>query len=173
MSQLATIREFNSWWRRRNNRLAQSLKVKANGKRTWNEKLADGVTNASGNIYFLSANIGWFLLWIAVNLNLIPGVEAFDPYPFGMLTTMVSLEAIVLAIFVLMSQNRQSRINDLREEMDVQVDMIAEQELTKALELLVKLAKKNGIETEGDEVLTEMLKPVDTDKLEERLNKEI
>jgi uncharacterized membrane protein len=173
MSQLETIKEFNSWWKLRNSSVVQSLKAREDRKRTVDQRLSDAITKGFGNIYFLIGNLVWFSGWLILNLGFVKGVEPFDPYPFGMLTTIVSLEAIILAIFVLMTQNREARVNDLREEVDLHVDLVTEQEITKALDLLVKLLRKNGVNTENDEVLTQMLKPVDSDKLEEVLDKQV
>jgi uncharacterized membrane protein len=66
------------------------------------------MTNTLGSIWFLSLKVIWFITWILVNIGAIPGVSSFDPFPLVLLTTVVSLEAIILAIFVLISQNRAS-----------------------------------------------------------------
>jgi uncharacterized membrane protein len=122
---------------------------------------------------FLSLNVVWFIIWIVINVGLIPGLEPFDPFPFSFLTMVVSLEAIALAIIVLMSQNRAAKIADLREEVDLQVNKITEKELTKLLEIAAMLAEKEGIDLSQDEVLQKMLKRTDTKKLEAALEKEI
>jgi uncharacterized membrane protein len=83
------------------------------------------------------------------------------------------LEAIILAIIVLISQNRAARIADLREEVALQVEEISEQEVTKLLELMVQLLEKHGIDTSQDEELREMLEPTDTEKLAEVLEDEV
>src|SRR5687768_14503665 len=79
-------------------RLARSLKAEFDSRRTLLERIADYLTATFGTMTFLVINIVWFAIWIPVNLGLIPGIEPFDPYPFGFLTMTVSLEAIVLAI---------------------------------------------------------------------------
>src|SRR5258706_16450649 len=94
----------------------QSFEVKANAKRTFAEKLADTMTARFGSMTFLAINAIWFGSWIVINTGLIPFVTLFDPFPFGLLTMVVSLEAIFLAIIVLISQNRAAKIDDLREE---------------------------------------------------------
>src|SRR5688572_13407450 len=90
-----------------------SIKAKANAKRTILERTADVITSSLGSNTFLLFNILLFTSWILINTGRIKGVEIFDPFPFSLLTTMVSLEAIVLAIIVLISQNRNSRVDDL------------------------------------------------------------
>lgn len=154
-------------------RIIKSLKAKADAKRTASEKVADWMTQTFGSVRFLAINAIWFFLWIVVNVNLIPGVPPFDPYPFGLLTMAVSLEAIILAIFVLISQNRASEINELREEIDLQMDIITEQELTKMMELTSKIAEKNRIDLSGDKVLKRMLRPTNLSLIEQVLEKQI
>ncbi|MEX0616417.1 MAG: DUF1003 domain-containing protein [Candidatus Woykebacteria bacterium] len=154
-------------------RIIKSFQAKADAKRSFAEKVADYMTTTFGSIRFLTVNVIWFVTWILINTNLIPGVKPFDPFPFGLLTTVVSLEAIILAIFVLISQNRESKINDLREEVGLQLDIITEQEITKLLEMVAKLMNKDGIDTESDELLKEMLSPTDTNRLEKSLEKQV
>lgn len=154
-------------------RLLRSIKGKADDRRKFSERIADTLTAAFGSMAFLVLNVIWFIVWIVINVGLIPGVEPFDPFPFGFLTMVVSLEAIALAIIVLMSQNRASKIADLREEVDLQVNILTEKELTKLLQLVVQLAEKEGIDLSRDHALQEMLRPSDTDKFEKDMEKEV
>lgn len=154
-------------------RIIRSLKAKANAKRSFSEKLADGMTSFFGSIPFLMANAIWFVIWISINLGFIPVILPFDPFPFGLLTMTVSLEAIVLATIVLISQNRAAKVDDLREEIDLQVDMITEEELTKLMEIVILIAKKNNIDLSKDQELIEMLKPLEEDKIQKKLEKQI
>jgi uncharacterized membrane protein len=125
------------------------------------DRLADRVTALCGDIRFFAANFVWFAVWIV--LNEIPATR-FDPYPYGMLTTAVSLEAIFLAIFVLISQNRQALQSDKRAKVDLQVNLIAEQEVTKAISLLVDIQKRLGAHL-ADEETREMQKPTRVSEL--------
>lgn len=154
-------------------RIIRSLKAKADAKRTLAEKIADWMTTSFGSVPFLLGNIGVFLLWISLNTGAVPGIYPFDPFPFGLLTTAVSLEAIVLAIIVLISQNRAAKIDDLREETDLQVDVITEQELTKLMELVVRLLEKQGISVSEDNVLQSMLQPTSLEKIERSLSRQV
>lgn len=154
-------------------RMIKSMKTKADAKRTISEKIADGIAKYSGSLTFLAFNIIWFLFWILINLGVIPGVKAFDPYPFGLLTMIVSLEAIILATFVLIAQNRQDQVDDLREEVDLQVDIITEQELTKLLRILTIFLEKNGFDFKNDKELESMLKVTNMEKIETALEKQI
>lgn len=156
-----------------NRQLVQSLKAKTDAKRTLSAKIADALTQGSGSMTFFILNFVWFAVWIVINTGMIPGIPVFDPFPFGLLTMIVSLEAIGLAIVVLISQNRAAHIADLREEIDLRMDMIAEEEITKLLCIVVKLAEKHGIDLSGDEDLQAMLEPTNTDEIEEILEKEI
>jgi len=153
--------------------IVRSLKAKANAKRTPSEKMADWMTAAFGSFAFLVINVLWFSAWIIINVGLIPGVTPFDPFPFGFLTMIVSLEAIILAIFVLISQNREAKIAELREETDLQVDIITEQELTKLLEMMSLLLQKQGVDISTDADLQFMLKPTDVDRLEQTLEQQV
>lgn len=153
--------------------LLRALKAKADAKRSFAEKVADYMTKIFGSIGFFSINLLIFAWWITANIGWIPGVKIFDPFPFGLLTMAVSLEAIFLAIIVLISQNRAGKIADLREEIDLHIDIIGEQETTKVLELLNKICKKEGIDLSRDRALREMLRPIDMEKIENVLETQI
>lgn len=154
-------------------RVIKSFEAKARVNRTPAEKIADTMTNSFGSMGFLISNVVWFSLWMLINTNRIPGVAPFDPFPFGLLTTMVSLEAIFLAIIVLLSQNRASRIDDLRQEVDLQINTLAEEEITKIIELQMLLLQKNGIDVSHDLEIQQMLKPTDTERIEKSLEKQL
>jgi uncharacterized membrane protein len=150
-----------------------SMKVKADAKRTRSEKLADWMTSHFGSIGFLTLNVGWFVLWLLVNGGLVPAFKPFDPFPFSLLTMIVSLEAIILSVFVMISQNRAAKIDELREEVDLQVDIITEAEMTKLLVMMKLLLEKNGIDISDDPELTGMLKPTNPEEIEEALEEEV
>ena len=154
-------------------RIIRSLKAKSDARRNSAEIVADWMTNTLGSIWFLALNILWFCTWILVNIGAIPGLSIFDPFPFGLLTMIVSLEAIILAIFVLISQNRASQVDDLREEIDLQVDIITEQELTKLIHMTSILMEKNGIDLRKDTELQTMIKPTNMNRIEKILEKQI
>jgi uncharacterized membrane protein len=152
-------------------KVIKSFKAKADAKRTMAEKFADTLTTKFGTVSFLFINAVWFTVWIIINKGLTP-LSIFDPFPFGLLTMIVSLEAIFLAIIVLISQNREARIAELREEIELQISTLAEGETTKLISLMVILLKKQGIVI-NDSELSFMLKPTDTAKLERDLEKEL
>ena len=94
------------------------------------EQLGDGIASAAASGPVLLFHVMWFSLWISTNMGMIPGIAPFDPFPFPFLTMTVSLEAIFLALFVLASQNRLARQSDKRSHLDLQIDLLAEREMT-------------------------------------------
>jgi uncharacterized membrane protein len=146
--------------------------AKHDARRTHAEVIADKVTQFTGTVAFLVINAVWFFTWIVINLNLFPSIKAFDPFPFALLTMIVSLEAIFLSIFVLISQNRDAKIADLRQEIDLQINMIAEEEITKIMQMLAAIYKKVERKEERDPEILEMMKPLNIDEIEKRLETE-
>lgn len=114
------------------NRLRQMATRNANEematKVTALERITDAIAAFSGSLAFLALHGIWFLVWIG--LNTIPGLAAFDPFPFGLLTMCVSLEAIFLSVIVLLSQNRQSVKDRIRADVDYEVNLKAELEVS-------------------------------------------
>ena len=98
-----------------------------------------------GTASFVVAHAIIVALWVVINVGLIPGLAPFDGYPFNMLATAFSVEAVLLVAFVLMKQNRMSTIADRRAHLDLQVNLLTEREASKAIELLRKLCEKHGI----------------------------
>jgi uncharacterized membrane protein len=131
------------------------LRKKAEDQRTFQERLADVITEFSGRMAFAFFHIVWFGIWIVVNLGFL-GIKPFDPYPFGLLTMVVSLEAIFLATFVLITQNRLSAEADRREDLDLQMDLLTEHELTRVLKMLDAIQDKLGIENDTDHELLDL-----------------
>ena len=119
------------------------------------DRVADVITTWSGSMLFAYVHVAWFGLWIVVNLHLTP-VPAFDKYPFGLLTMIVSLEAIFLSTFVLFSQNRQAEVDAQRNDLDLQVDLLAEYELTRVLALVDAIADKLGLDVSKDPELDDL-----------------
>ncbi len=154
-------------------KIFHSMKAKANAKRTLVERMADWMTSNFGSVYFLFFNLFVFIIWILININQIKGITPFDPFPFNLLTTFVSLEAIVLAIFVLISQNRNSKVDDWREETNLQINIIAEKEITKVMKMLVILLERNEVDISQDPELKKLLKPISEEEIEKRLEEEI
>lgn len=153
--------------------IIQSFEAKELKKRPYIIKVADHLTTFFGSIWFLSFNIFLFAFWIIVNLGYISGIIVFDPFPFFFLTTGVSLEAIILTIIVLVSQQRQSQVGKIREELSMQIDIIAEREITKSLIILKRIAEKQGIKLDDDKELNEMLKGIEVSYIERKLEEQL
>jgi uncharacterized membrane protein len=162
--------------RRRNrtvaNRAFGAIKAQHAAERTVVEAVADGLNSLASSTPFLLLHVAWFLVWIPWNLGWF-GLAPFDPFPFGLLTMIVSLEAIFLSIFVLMSQKRESAIAELREELMLQVNLRMEEEVTKTLQLVAGLYTRLGHVVAEDEELGDMLRPLDVNTIERELTHEI
>jgi uncharacterized membrane protein len=109
------------------------------------ERIADAVGNFSGSVTFVLIHAIAYALWILINLRLLPVLPAFDPFPFMLLSMVVSLEAIFLSAFVLMKQNRMSRRADSRAHLDLQINLLAEREMTMVLQMLHTIGTRVGI----------------------------
>mgnify|MGYP000580749416 CR=1 FL=1 len=128
-----------------------SLEKRAVLNHTLGERIASDVTRWAGSMLFIIVHVVWFTLWIFGNTSWLPGVPPWDPFPFSFLTLVVSLEAIFLSLLVLMTQNRLTRDADKRAQLDLQINMLAEQESTATLRLLKKICEHLKIDTEADE----------------------
>jgi uncharacterized membrane protein len=118
-------------------------------RRTLTELASDIITKLVGNVGFLIAQLLLIFGWTLVNLHLIPGLKAFDPFPFGVLALVVSSESVFLTIFVLISQSRMARQSERRSHLDLQVGMLSEQELTTMLQMLQKLCQHMGVNVDS------------------------
>lgn len=127
------------------------LEKKSAQRHTRGERIAEMTTRVAGGVAFIVLHVVWFTLWICANVGLIPGVTPWDPFPFSFLTLVVSLEAIFLSLLVLMSQNRLTRDADKRAQLDLQINMLAEQESTATLRMLEKICTHLGVNFEADE----------------------
>jgi len=114
-------------------------------RRTVVERIGDAIGSFAGSMRFVVLHIGIFAVWFLINTRGIPGIPVFDPYPFILLNMAVSVEAVLLSTFVLMKQNRESRRADRRGELNLQVDLLAEKEATKMLQLLQLICENMGI----------------------------
>ncbi len=119
---------------RDSNRIVQERTIRnpndeMTGPTHWGEKLSDFLTMIAGDIRFVYFSLIWFSVWIVWNINIIPGLVAFDPFPFGLLTMVVSLEAIFLSLFVLISQNRQASRDKVRNDIEYEVNVRAGEEI--------------------------------------------
>ena len=150
----------------------RAIKAQHSGEQTKMQVLAEWLTTLASGTGFFVFHVIAFALWLIWNSGLLP-LPAFDPFPFGLLTMIVSLEAIFLSIFVLMSQGRESRIAELREELTLQVNLRIEEEITKTLHLVAGLYTRLGFTMGHDPDLKEMLQPLDPRKMEAEVTEQI
>ena len=135
------------------------------------EQISDWIACTAGSGPVLVLHVVWFGAWVAVNVGVIGGVRPFDPFPFPFLTMTVSLEAIFLALFVLASQNRLARQTDKRSHLDLQIDLLAEREMTAVLQLLQDIARHLDVQTTvTPEQLRDLMKKTDLRRLTNRMD---
>jgi uncharacterized membrane protein len=150
----------------------RAIKAQHASNRSKMEVIADRMSGFASSTPFLVIHAFVFVGWIYWNLPF-SGMKRFDPYPYGMLTTIVSLEAIFLSIFVLMTQSRESKIGELREELTLQVNLRMEEEITKTLHLVAGLYSRLGLVLADDPELKAMLEPLDPKRMESDLAEQI
>lgn len=108
-------------------------------------RVADAITHFTGSMHFIYLHLLLFGGWIVVNLGWVPGVLRFDP-SFVVLAMVASVEAIFLSTFVLISQNRMADAADRRADLDLQINLLAEHEITRLATLIAAMAEKLGVE---------------------------
>ena len=139
----------------RNIRTISYLRLQASRARGLQERLADAITTFSGRMIFVYVHIVWFGLWILLNTGRL-SVPTFDPFPYGLLTMVVSLEAIFLSTFVLISQNRLSAEAESRANLSLQIGLLTEHEVTRVLQMLDAIQDKLGIDNDEDSELADL-----------------
>jgi uncharacterized membrane protein len=135
------------------------------------DHIAATITRHAGSGLSVVLHAVWFLLWTLVNIGALKGIEPFDPFPFSLLTTVVSLEAIFLTLFVLVAQNRMSHEADKRAELDLQINLLAEKETTMILRILNDISKTLGVKGSASRELSGLLKETRLDEISEKLEK--
>ena len=133
---------------RRNVERIRSMERWSKRNRTWADRVAELVARFCGHMGFVWVHAVLFAVWIG--WNTLPSLPRFDPYPFTFLTLCVSLEAIFLSSFILIAQNYEMRLTERRTQLDLQINLLAEQENTKILVLLQAMARKMGALEEDD-----------------------
>jgi uncharacterized membrane protein len=140
------------------------MRMKAASERSREERAADSITAFSGRMLFIYINAAFFAGWFLLNTGRF-GLRPFDPYPYGLLTMIVSLEAIFLSTFVLISQNRMSEQAEHRADLDLHIDLLTEYELTRVLQMLDAIHDKLGIAEGQDDELVELEKETDPEQV--------
>jgi uncharacterized membrane protein len=142
--------------------------------RSRTERVSEWITSNAGRGPVLLAHLVWFVGWTAVNFNAVPWIHPFDRFPFPLLTMMVSLEAIFLALFVLSSQNRLATQADKRGHLDLQINLLAEREMTAVLGLLQDIAEHLGVaHTAGGPRIDELAQETNVHELASKLDEEL
>src|SRR5438552_5933264 len=141
----------------RNIRMIEKQRDREEATATREERVADAITRFTGSMRFVYVHLVLFGAWIAINLGVVPEVPQFDP-TFVILAMAASVEAIFLSTFILISQNRMTAAADKRADLDLQINLLAEHELTKLVTLMSALADRMGVETEIDPAVVEELK---------------
>ena len=140
-------------------------------KRSPADRMADAITRFCGSMAFIYVHLAWFGGWILWHfVPRLPQALRFDPYPFQFLTFVVSLEAIFLSTFILISQNRQSRIAELRNHLDLQINLLSEQENSKVLAMLEALLQYHGL-VQPDPEVASLAEATAPDMLVEQIEK--
>jgi uncharacterized membrane protein len=136
--------------------------------RNLSDRLADAITRFTGSMRFVVIHLLLFGAWIIINLGWIPGAPRFDP-SFVVLAMVASVEAIFLSTFVLISQNRMSALAEKRAELDLQISLLAEHEITRLIKLSRAIAAKMGIPEAGNPELHELVQDVAPEKVLDRM----
>lgn len=145
------------------------LDESARARRTVMDRGVDTITAFCGSLTFVWAHLLWFSLWIAYNLGF--GAVSFDLYPFSLLTLIVSLEAIFLSTFILISQNRDLKLSERRSQLDLHINLLAEQENTKMLTMLQRIADKIGADVNQDPDIEVLQQATQPEKLVEQIER--
>jgi uncharacterized membrane protein len=149
------------------------LEHEALARRTAAETFSDLVVSQGGRPWVIASHALWFTAWMLWNSGRLPGIRTFDPYPYMGLTTIVSLEAIFLSLFILVSQNRANRRADERAHLDLQINLMAEREATKMLRLLRGLCAYHGLAEAKDSEVDEMLRQTEPASIARELEKHL
>jgi uncharacterized membrane protein len=143
----------------RNIRALQLRRQREEKEATFEERVAEAITRFTGSMRFVYLHLALFGCWIVANLGWIPGVPAWDP-SFVVLAMVASVEAIFLSTFVLITQNRMAAAADKRADLDLQISLLAEHEVTRLVTLVSGIADRMGVTTETDADLEEITEDV-------------
>jgi uncharacterized membrane protein len=138
------------------------------GSRNNQERIADAITRFTGSMRFVYIHLTLFGAWIVVNLGWIPGVPQFDP-SFVVLAMVASVEAIFLSTFVLISQNRMASLADRRADLDLQISLLAEHEITRLITLVTAIAERLQLDAAHNPELAELSQDVAPEKVMEKM----
>jgi uncharacterized membrane protein len=132
--------------------------------------LADRITRGAGSVWSIAIHTVVFGGWMVLNSGWVAGVAPWDPYPFELLITAMSAEAIYLTIFVLLSQNRMQQLDQERAELDLQINLLAEYEITRLLSLVDDIASHLGVASARSPALEPLKEDIAPGELLDRLD---
>jgi uncharacterized membrane protein len=154
-----------------NIRAVAQLQHRAVQGRSWSEQIVDAVADFAGRELTIVLHLLIFLCWVLFNSGLTP-IPRFDPFPYPMLTTIATIEAIFLTLFILASQKRLTADADRRAHLDLQVNLLSEQEMTLVLQMLRELCEHLGLRvTIESEKFKELARRTDVSQLAEQVEK--
>lgn len=133
------------------------------------ERAAGRITAFTGSMRFVYLHLVLYGGWIVINTGVVPGVQPFDPFPFVMLAMAASVEAIFLSTFVLISQNRMMELADRRADLDLQISLLAEHEITRLIRMVDGIAEHMGVTAGRGAQLEELKRDVAPEKVLEAM----
>lgn len=142
-------------------------------QRRFTDRLGDNIADFVGTMRFVLCHFFGFIIWAVINAGVIRGISPFDPYPYTLLTMIVSMEGVLVACFVLMKQNRMTRRADQRDHLHLQIDLLSEKEITKMLQLQRQVCERMGISVQDDSEVQELSKSTAVEDLAQELEKEM
>jgi uncharacterized membrane protein len=155
---------------RRNIEAIARMEVDFSRQRSLSHKVIDHIGDFAGSMPFVALHIVCYSAWILINLRVLRILPPFDPFPFTLLSVVVGLETIFLSTFVLMKQKRMSQRAEDRAHLDLQVNLLAEREMTLLLEMVVGISQKLGVRTSQRE-LGELLAETSVEAMATELQK--
>jgi uncharacterized membrane protein len=153
----------------RNIEKISQIEKEALSKRTISARVGDAIAVRAGQMWFIVAHAIWFGVWMSINSKPITGLAPFDPYPFALLTMIVSFESIFLSLFILMSQNRATLQADQRNHLDLQINLLSEHENTKMLQMLQASCAQHGLAISTDSEIAELTKRTEPQRVLDEL----
>jgi uncharacterized membrane protein len=154
----------------RTSRKSSASKNETLRPRSRSEAITGAIGGFVGTISFVVLQLVVFVGWVVVNAGMIPQIGPFDPFPYPLLSSITSLEAVLLAAFVLMKQNRMGVVADRRDHLDLQVNLLTEQRATQIIQMLDRLSARLGVDQQHNEDSRELGRHVAVEHLVEELH---
>lgn len=154
---------------RENIEAIKKIEAEFNRRRSFGDLIGDSIGGAASNIIFVLVHFVGILGWILVNTGYSPQIKTFDPYPFSLLSFIITTESVFLFMFVLIKQNRMTRRDEQRSHLNLQLTLLIEQELTKVLQILEKVSETTGTPDAADYKTLELSQETRVETLAEKL----